>query len=203
MNFVNKFLNFIGLPEDNEPQKQPKKTAVRRDDRRDDRLQEEDDGFESEFAAYEEQQIRRKSKRINLSQDGDDTFWAEEEPEQKKTQTARPSATVHRTVPRQHTANSESDFERVRTEPRRTVRAHTAQNPQPKKASHVILKPRTIEDCREAIQALIAGNTVLLNTSYMDAATERRAVDIMSGAMYALKADHTDVSEHVYLFEPA
>ncbi len=207
MSFFNKFMNFIGLPEDNEPSgnKQTKKTAARQDDR----IREEADDFESEFGAYEEQQIRRKSRRINLAEDGDDTMWAEEEQEPKKKTAARPSgASVHRTVPRQHTAGSEPDYERETASPRyTTARVHTVHTvhstTQAKKPSHVILKPRTVEDCRDAIQALIAGNTVLLNTSLMDAATERRAVDIMSGAMYALKAEHTDVSEHVYLFEPA
>ena len=61
---------------------------------------------------------------------------------------------------------------------------------------------RTLEDCCEVIDKLIAGNTIVLTMDELDGYLMQRAVDTLSGAVFALHATIRKASDKTYLIAP-
>ena len=49
-----------------------------------------------------------------------------------------------------------------------------------------LYEPRTFEEARNSADALLAGNTVVLNLHRLDRATAQRFIDFLTGTVYAL-----------------
>ena len=61
----------------------------------------------------------------------------------------------------------------------------------------------SLEDCCDVIDNLILSNTVVLTMDDLDARLMQRAVDTLSGAVFALHATIRKASERTYLIAPA
>lgn len=60
----------------------------------------------------------------------------------------------------------------------------------------------TLEECREIIENIIRGNTVVLTLDDLDIKLMQRAVDTLSGAAFALHATIRKASDKTYLIAP-
>lgn len=60
----------------------------------------------------------------------------------------------------------------------------------------------SLEDCREVVNGLLDGKTVLLNMEGMDTGTQQRSVDTLCGAAFALHATLRKASGNTYLIAP-
>ncbi len=67
----------------------------------------------------------------------------------------------------------------------------------------VMFTLRNLEDCCDVIDNLIVSNTVVLTMDELDVRLMQRAVDTLSGAVFALHATIRKASEHTYLIAPA
>lgn len=61
---------------------------------------------------------------------------------------------------------------------------------------------KKFEDCSGAMEALIRGNSVILNLEEVSQALSQRVVDVMSGAAFALQANVRKIAEYMYLIAP-
>lgn len=66
----------------------------------------------------------------------------------------------------------------------------------------VMFSLHTLEDCCAVIDELIANNTVVLTMDEMDGHLMQRAVDTLSGAVFALSANIRKASDKTYLITP-
>lgn len=66
----------------------------------------------------------------------------------------------------------------------------------------VMYSLRTLKDCCEVIDNLIENNTVVLTLDEMEPALMQRAVDTLSGAVFALRATIRKASDCTYLIAP-
>ena len=67
----------------------------------------------------------------------------------------------------------------------------------------VMFSLRNLEDCCDVIDNLILNNTVVLTIDELDARLMQRAVDTLSGAVFALHATIRKASERTYLIAPS
>ena len=66
----------------------------------------------------------------------------------------------------------------------------------------VMYSLHSLEDCCEVIDQLIANNTVVLTMDELDGRLMQRAVDTLSGAVFALHASIRKASDRTYLVAP-
>jgi len=66
----------------------------------------------------------------------------------------------------------------------------------------VMFSLHTLEDCCAVIDELIANNTVVLTMDEMEGSLMQRAVDTLSGAVFALSANIRKASDKTYLITP-
>lgn len=66
----------------------------------------------------------------------------------------------------------------------------------------VMYSLRTLKDCCKVIDELIANNTVVLTMEEMDGSLMQRALDTLSGAAFALNANIRKASDRTYLVAP-
>lgn len=66
----------------------------------------------------------------------------------------------------------------------------------------VMFSLHSLEDCCDVIDNLILNNTVVLTLDDLDPKLMQRAVDTLSGAVFALHATIRKASEHTYLIAP-
>ena len=83
--------------------------------------------------------------------------------------------------------------------------------PQPRQSNRMRVSNRSrtvmyslhsLEDCCEVIDQLIANNTVVLTMDELDGRLMQRAVDTLSGAVFALHASIRKASDRTYLVAP-
>ena len=67
----------------------------------------------------------------------------------------------------------------------------------------VMFSLHSLEDCCDVIDNLILSNTVVLTMDELDARLMQRAVDTLSGAVFALHATIRKASDRTYLIAPA
>lgn len=79
----------------------------------------------------------------------------------------------------------------------------SAQRPAAPRARTVMFTLHNLEDCCDVIDNLILGNTVVLTLDDLDPKLMQRALDTLSGAVFALHAIIRKASERTYLVAPA
>ena len=149
-------------------------------------------------------------------------------PDERRSYSAQPRASVYDegyTV-RRSTRAYEDDFDDARSarraEPRRTsepqpTRAPSRFSQQNTAVAAVAPAPRSVpatsartvmfsiislEECCDVIDSLISGNIVLLTLDVLDPKLTQRAVDTLSGAVFALHATIRKASDKTYLIAP-
>ena len=86
--------------------------------------------------------------------------------------------------------------ENVQTQPR------TSRNGGSSRQKTVMFALHNLEDCCDVIDNLIMNNTVVLTMDHLDDRLMQRAVDTLSGAVFALHATIRKASERTYLIAP-
>ena len=118
--------------------------------------------------------------------------------------------------PQRRPANNRPEPQRYDYSPRPASRFGSVEdtapryNDAPQRESRPASRQRTVmfalhalEDCCDVIDNLILSNTVVLTMDDLDAATMQRAVDTLSGAVFALHATIRKASDRTYLIAPA
>ena len=82
-----------------------------------------------------------------------------------------------------------------RVSPQRSMRVS-------QRSKTVMYSLHSLEDCCEVIDQLIANNTVVLTMDELDGRLLQRAVDTLSGAVFALHANIRKASDKTYLIAP-
>ena len=106
----------------------------------------------------------------------------------------------------------QSRFAEPQPRPEREPRPARQNLPQPRpqparmrvaQRSHTVMYSlHSLEDCCEVIDQLIANNTVVLTMDELDGRLLQRAVDTLSGAVFALHASIRKASDRTYLVAP-
>ncbi|MBR1558657.1 MAG: cell division protein SepF [Clostridia bacterium] len=109
-------------------------------------------------------------------------------------------------APRQ-TARTSSRFSETqeRRQSSSLPQARTQQQPRMRvsqRSRTVMYSLHSLEDCCEVIDQLIANNTVVLTMDELDGRLFQRAVDTLSGAVFALHASIRKASDKTYLVAP-
>lgn len=105
-------------------------------------------------------------------------------------------------------ARSERASNRLSAQSERRASSNVPQAAQParmrvsKRSRTVMYSLRSLEDCCEVIDQLIANNTVVLTMDELDGRLMQRAVDTLSGAVFALHASIRKASDKTYLVAP-
>ena len=81
-------------------------------------------------------------------------------------------------------------------------RALQTRAPRSSRSRTVMYSLHSLEDCCEVIDQLIANNTVVLTMDELDGSLLQRAVDTLSGAVFALHASIRKASDRTYLIAP-
>ena len=68
---------------------------------------------------------------------------------------------------------------------------------------HLDVYKRQLEDCCDVIDSLIAGNVVVLTLDEIDPKLTQRAIDTLSGAVFALNATIRKASDRTYVLAPS
>ena len=87
--------------------------------------------------------------------------------------------------------------ERYEETPQRTSRSNVSRQ------RTVMFTLHNLEDCCDVIDELIHNNTVVLTLDNLDSGLMQRAVDTLSGAVFALHATIRKASERTYLIAPS
>ncbi len=86
--------------------------------------------------------------------------------------------------------------------PQTQAPARQARSRTPQRSRTVMYSLHTLEDCCDVIDQLIANNTVVLTMDELDGRLLQRAVDTLSGAVFALHASIRKASDKTYLVAP-
>ena len=203
----NKFLNFIGIVDD---------------DRYDDRAESYNSGSGyGRPAAYTPNSRQRSANRASEparrsipAQGGRSNFGAagsrRSYEDDSRYNSARRSARFEENdrdfAPQQRPARARSRFEEAE-EPAEAFSAPApapARRPAPNSGSTVMFSIRTLTDVNPVIKSLIRGDSIVMTLEADDEVTERRILDTLSGAVFALDATFRRPSKNsnTYLLAP-
>lgn len=176
---VNKFLNFIGLVDDEAPQRS---TA-----------EEYDDGY-GRPSTYVPKQQRSRTEDTRRR-----TIVRDERPrtssESRYGSTRVPTPSSRRTSGYDYTPRESSRFGGYEAPaPRTQTRAQRQRT--------MMCSLNTLEDCCDVIDSLIEGNVVVLTLDEIDPKLTQRAIDTLSGAVFALSATIRKASDRTYVLAP-
>ena len=108
-----------------------------------------------------------------------------------------------------YTSRTQRQPSRYSQQPDPRYSANVPQRVAPQRSMRVSQRSRTVmyslhslEDCCEVIDQLIANNTVVLTMDELDGRLLQRAVDTLSGAVFALHASIRKASDKTYLVAP-
>lgn len=188
----NKFLNFIGIVDD---------------DRYDDRAESYGSGSYGRPAAYTPGSSRQRSAgRSNVGQQraisaqGGRSNYGSANARRPYSEDARSNSARRTTrfeeddrdfAPQQRTARSRSRFEEI-DEPAGDIfnapAPAPARRPAPNTGATVMFPIRTLTDVNPVIKSLIRGDSIVMTLEAEDDTMERRILDTLSGAVFALDA---------------
>jgi len=182
---VNKFLNFIGLVDEEEPQKAPSGGYA--------------DGY-GRPSTYVPQQQRprtedtRKRSIVRDERPHRESYGSTRVPPRRPSESARSTGYDYTPRAGSRFSNLDSTAPRAPAEPR----------PAPPRARQrtLMCSLNTLEDCCDVIDSLIAGNVVVLTLDGIDPKLTQRAIDTLSGAVFALSATIRKASERTYVLAP-
>lgn len=124
----------------------------------------------------------RSGERRTASRFDDSGYAADRAPRQPSRYSQQPDPRYGRNLPQ-------------RVSPQRSMRVS-------QRSRTVMYSLHSLEDCCEVIDQLIANNTVVLTMDELDGHLLQRAVDTLSGAVFALHASIRKASDRTYLVAP-
>ena len=173
---VNKFLNFIGLVDD-----EPQRAA--------------DDGYADNYgrpSTYVPRQQRSRTEDTRRRTIVKDERGRNSE-RYGSTRVTPPASRRSSTSSYDYSyAPRSSAYEPASTRPARAQRQRT-----------MMCSLNTLEDCCDVIDSLIAGNVVVLTLDEIDPKLTQRAIDTLSGAVFALNATIRKASDRTYVLAPS
>ena len=66
-----------------------------------------------------------------------------------------------------------------------------------------VIKPTSIEECREITDTLLSNRTVVLNLEGLDVDIAQRIIDFTSGSCYAMQGNMQKISHYIFIITPA
>ena len=176
---VNKFLNFIGLVDDERRRGPrttvtPTATAVRRP------------MCPSSSARARRTPAGAPSSRTSAARYGADRYGSTRVP----------------TPASRRTTSAGYDYTPARERARATSRLRTRAQTRAQRQRTLMCSLNTLEDCCDVIDSLIAGNVVVLTLDEIDPKLTQRAIDTLSGAVFALSATIRKASDRTYVLAP-
>ena len=211
----NKLLNFIGLVDDEDTQdtygeEYSSDNYGRRDSYTSSRQQRPSDSSQSAYRQSDQRRLpegssrsdRYDSRYVSRYDDGrgrrnyDDYRTSERRSESRFDDSG-------------YSARSSRQSSRYSQQPDPRYSGNVPQRVSPQRPARVSQRSRTVmyslhslEDCCEVIDQLIANNTVVLTMDELDGRLLQRAVDTLSGAVFALHASIRRASDKTYLIAP-
>ena len=197
-------LEFIGLVDDEYPQ-----------DVYEDEYQSGNYGRQQTYAPQRQPQTRQPQRQALTTRRAAPAYQPTRTPRMNRNGTPRrfdqPQQRSSAPVPRRSSAQSErpsrydytprtSRFGSLDDSPADTQRSA---NRNPGRLRTVMFSLHSLEDCCDVIDNLILANTVVLTMDELDARLMQRAVDTLSGAVFALHATIRKASDHTYLIAPS
>ena len=173
---VNKFLNFIGLV-DEEPQRAVDVYA-------------DNYGRPSTYVPKQQRSRTEDTRRRTIVKDERGRSSSERYGSTRVTPPASRRSQAS-SYDYSYTSRS-SSYEPSSTRPARAQRQRT-----------LMCSLNTLEDCCDVIDSLIAGNVVVLTLDEIDPKLTQRAIDTLSGAVFALNATIRKASDRTYVLAPS
>ena len=65
-----------------------------------------------------------------------------------------------------------------------------------------VIKPTSIEECREITDTLLGNRTVVLNLEGLDVDIAQRIIDFTSGSCYAMSGNMQKISHYIFIITP-
>ena len=65
-----------------------------------------------------------------------------------------------------------------------------------------VIKPTSIEECREITDTLLSNRTVVLNLEGLDVDIAQRIIDFTSGATFAINGNLQKISNYIFIITP-
>jgi len=65
-----------------------------------------------------------------------------------------------------------------------------------------VIKPTSIEECREITDTLLSNRTVVLNLEGLDVDIAQRIIDFTSGSCYAMSGNMQKISHYIFIITP-
>lgn len=65
-----------------------------------------------------------------------------------------------------------------------------------------VIKPTSVEDCREITDTLLGNRTVVLNMEGLDVDVAQRIIDFASGSTYAIQGNLQKISNYIFIITP-
>ena len=178
---VNKFLNFIGLVDDDEPQRAAAGDGYA-------------DGYgrPSTYVPKQQRSRTEDTRRRTIVKDERSRYGSDRYGSTRVSTPAsrRSTSSGYDYTPRESTRSSAYEPSSQRTQTR-VQRQRT-----------LMCSLNTLEDCCDVIDSLIAGNVVVLTLDEIDPKLTQRAIDTLSGAVFALSATIRKASDRTYVLAP-
>ena len=175
---VNKFLNFIGLVDD-----EPQRAA---DDYGDNY------GRPSTYVPRQQRSRTEDTRRRTIVKDERGRYGADH---YGSTRVTPPAS--------RRTSSSGYDYNYVPREARSSYEPSSARAGRSQRQRTLMCSLNTLEDCCDVIDSLIAGNVVVLTLDEIDPKLTQRAIDTLSGAVFALNATIRKASDRTYVLAPS
>ena len=175
---VNKFLNFIGLVDD-EPQRAADDYA-------------DNYGRPSTYVPKQQRSRTEDTRRRTIVKD-----------ERGRSSSERYGSTRVTPPASRRTSSAGYDYNYVPRDTRSSYEpASTRAQTRAQRQRTLMCSLNTLEDCCDVIDSLIAGNVVVLTLDEIDPKLTQRAIDTLSGAVFALSATIRKASDRTYVLAP-
>lgn len=190
---VNKFLNFIGLV-DEEPTRKASAGGYA-------------DGYgrPSTYVPQQQRSRTEETRKRTVIRDERTRYPSDDRYGSSRT-TSRRTSTSDRDASSSagydYTPRSESSSRFGSYSDTPTPRAEARPSARAQRQRTLMCSLTTLEDCCDIIDSLIAGNVVVLTLDDIDPKLTQRAIDTLSGAVFALSATIRKASERTYVLAP-
>lgn len=137
-------------------------------------------------------------------EDNYDDDIAEDTKPYKREQTPKKSTTAERS----RISNSDTATSKTKTTRQSRVSTNKVVPMKSNKSSYnngmsvQVIKPIKFEECREIVDILLRGKSVILNVEGMNVETAQRIIDFVSGAAYSIQGNLQKITSYIIIVTP-